>query len=186
MTIRRRLRLRSRTRSIQARWANRDRALPDFLILGTQKGGTFSLHQYLIGIPEVLGPEGWGKEVRYFATIPNPNNYTVLGPGWYRSHFPRRRELRAAGAITGEATPRYMVESIAMSRIAHDLPDSRWIVLLRDPVQRAQSHHAMKVRHGLEDTSFADAVHHELELIGSGATIEGTTDVIGDDHDHIG
>ena len=181
-----RIRLRSRARSLRARWRNRDRALPDFLILGTQKGGTVSLYQHLTSLPGVIGVEQRWKEVHYFASIPNPNNYPMLGPGWYRSHFPRRDALRAAGAITGEATPRYMVEALAMSRIARDLPDSRWIVVLRDPVERAHSHHTMQVRHGVETSAFGDAIDHELELIGRGVVIEGTTDVIGDDRDYIG
>lgn len=184
MSIRRTLRLRSRARNLHARWVNRDRALPDFFILGTQKGGTDSLYTYLSNLPNVIGIR-W-KETYYFCEIPNPNHYVIRGPGWYRSHFPLRSELRAADAITGEATPRYMVESVAMSRIVKDLPDSRWIVVLRDPVERAHSHHAMKVRHGSENTAFADAVERELELIGRGVRIEGTTDVIGGDRDYVG
>jgi hypothetical protein len=186
MTIRQRLRLRSRARNLQMRWTNRDRALPDFLILGTQKGGTASLYAYLTSLPQVIGVERKWKEVHYFASYPNPNNYRVLGPGWYRSHFPRRSELHAAGAITGEATPNYMIESLAMTRIAHDLPESRWVVVLRDPVERARSHHEMLTRYQLEDRHFADAVTRELELIELGRTIPGTTNVIGNDRDFIG
>jgi len=186
MTIRRRLRLRSRVRNLQARWTNRDRALPDFLILGTQKGGTASLYEYLIGLPQVIGVERNWKEVHYFASFPNPNNYIVLGPSWYRSHFPRRSELRAAGAITGEATPNYMIESLAMTRIVNDLPDSRWVVVLRDPVERARSHHEMLIRQHRDDRNFTEAVTRELELIELGRTIPGTTNVISDDRDFVG
>jgi hypothetical protein len=186
MTIRRYIRLRSRVRRLQARWTNRDRALPDFLILGTQKGGTTSLYAYLTDLPQVISVERTWKEVHYFASYPNPNNYTVLGPGWYRSHFPRRSELRAAGAITGEATPNYMIESLAMTRIAHDLPDSRWVVVLRDPVDRALSHHEMLVRQHRDDRGFTEAVARELELIEHGRTIPGTTNVIGNDRDYVG
>jgi hypothetical protein len=168
------------------RWTNRDRALPDFLILGTQKGGTTSLYEYLIGLPQVISVERKWKEVHYFASFPNPNNYTVLGPGWYRSHFPRRSELRAAGAITGEATPNYMIESLAMNRIARDLPRSHWVVVLRDPVERARSHHEMLSRRKLVDQPFAPAVTRELELIEQGRTIPGTTNVIGNDRDFVG
>lgn len=184
MTIRRQLRPRSRARRLRARWTNRGRALPDFLILGTQKGGTDSLYTYLSAQPNVIGIR-W-KETYYFAEIPNPDHYVVRGPGWYRSHFPLRSDLRAADAITGEATPRYMVEELAMSRITRDLPDSRWIVVLRDPVERAHSHHAMKVRQGPENAAFADAVERELELIGRGVSVEGSTDVIGSDRDYVG
>ena len=182
--IRARMSVRARARSVLARWRSRDRALPDFIILGTQKGGTSSLHSYLTDLPQVIGP-AW-KELHFFAEMPNPNKYSALGLGWYRARFPRRSELLAAGAITGEATPRYMVEAVAMTRIARDLPDSRWVVVLRDPVQRAHSHHTMITRRGLDDSSFADAVTNQLELIEHGDTIPGTTDVIGNDLDYVG
>lgn len=158
---RRILRIRSRLRAAHARWRNRDRALPDFLILGTQKGGTTSLFEYLEQHPRVLGPTR--KEIHYFADRPNPNNYRILGPGWYRSHFPGQRTLRELGAITGEATPDYMVEPTTMRRIADDLPASRWIVLLRDPILRAASAHAMEFGRGRESLPFADAVAAELD-----------------------
>ena len=181
---RRRLRVRSRLRALRSRVENRNRALPDFLILGAQKGGTSSLFRHLAALPQVMLVRS--KEVHYFAEIPNPNNYLVLGPGWYRSHFPLRSEVQAAGAIVGEATPRYMVETIAMTRIARDLPDSRWIIVLRDPIERAQSHHTMFVKRAGEDRRFADVVVRELELIARGVTIPGTTDVVGFDRDYVG
>ena len=86
------------------------------MILGTQKGGTSSLFAYLAGLPEVVAPET--KEIQYFSEMLFPNSYRLLGNGWYRSNFPLRRELRNAGAITGEATPRYMVEQLAMTAAA--------------------------------------------------------------------
>src|SRR5262245_31104430 len=64
------------------RWrASRQRALPAFLIIGTQKGGTTSLYRWLGQHPQVM--EATRKEVHYFDI-----NYSK-GEGWYRDHFPR-------------------------------------------------------------------------------------------------
>jgi len=160
MTLRERVRVRSRLRAARFRWTSRHRALPSFLILGTQKGGTSSLFGYLAALPGVLAPDT--KEIQYFSEMLFPNSYRLLGTGWYRSDFPLRSELRNAGAITGEATPRYMVEQLAMTRISHDLPDSRWIIVLRDPIERALSHHGMYVSHGYEQRSAAEALADNL------------------------
>ncbi len=163
MNLRERVRVRSRLRSVRARWINRHNALPDFLILGTQKGGTTSLFAYLASLPGVIAPDT--KELQYFSEMIRPNSYKVLGPGWYRSNFPLERELRAAGAITGEASPRYMSEQLAMTRITRDLPDSRWIIVLRDPIERALSQYAMFLSSGHEQRSASEALDHNLRLI---------------------
>ncbi len=163
MKLREQIRARSRLRSARLRWTNRHRALPDFLILGAMKGGTTSLFAYLAALPGVIAPEV--KELHYFSEKQNPNSYRVLGPGWYRSNFPLRSELRASGAITGEATPRYMVEPLAMSRISRDLPNSRWIVVLRDPSERALSHYGMFVAHEVEHLSASEAIADNLRAV---------------------
>ena len=185
-SLRRRFAVRSRLRSAADRVRHRDRAVPDFLILGAQKAGTTSLFDYLTERPGVEAPSF--KEIHYFSNLVSPRHYTIDGPGWYRSHFPRRRDLLARGSITGEATPRYMVEAIAIERITRDLPDSKWIVVLRDPVVRAHSHHQMQVRRRLDSRSFDKAVKEELECIertpAAAAAI--TTDVMPDDTGYVG
>src|SRR5438876_9002544 len=56
------------------------RLLPDFLIIGTQRGGTTSLYNYLIARPGV-GP-ATVKELHFF------DKKFTRGPSWYRAHFP--------------------------------------------------------------------------------------------------
>lgn len=184
--LRRRIRIRSRLRAAAHRVRYRHHALPDFLIVGVAKAGTTSLFNYLAELPEVEPPKF--KEIHYFSTLVSPRHYPIDGQGWYRSHFPRRRDLRDAGAITGEATPRYMVEAIAIERIAADIPDSRWIVVLRDPVIRAQSHFQMQTRRGFDSRPFHQAIEEELVLIERtpAATAARTTDVVFDDTDYVG
>jgi hypothetical protein len=55
---------------------------PDVLIIGAQRGGTTSLHSYLVRHPGVVGASV--KEVHFF------DNAHRKGDAWYLSHFPRR------------------------------------------------------------------------------------------------
>jgi hypothetical protein len=146
------------------------RPLPDFLIIGTKRGGTTSLYRYLEAHPAVLPlvPSARHlplrdnmKGVRYFDTGYHHSR------SWYRSHFPTAatralaaRETEVA-PITGEASPYYLFHPTAAERAADVVADAKVIVLLRDPVERAYSHHAEQCRGGAEGLSFEEAVRAE-------------------------
>jgi hypothetical protein len=136
------------------------RVLPDFLVLGAQKGGTSSLFEYLVAHPGVRAP--FRKEVHYFDV-----NHD-RGVQWYRSFFP----LRSAASerwLTGDATPYYLFHPQAPCRAAALVPDARLIVLLRNPVERAYSQYQHSCRKGFETRSFEQAIEEELLLVGAEA-----------------
>jgi hypothetical protein len=130
------------------------RPLPGFVILGAQKAGTTSLHEYLCEHP--LASSATVKEVHYFDLAYG------RGPGWYRAHFqvPRR-----AGEIAGEASPYYLFHPLVPARVARDLPGARLIVLLRNPIERAYSHHNHERALGFEKLGFAEAIAREPERL---------------------
>jgi hypothetical protein len=104
------------------------RAMPDFVIVGAARSGTTSLYRWLATHPDVT--PAWKKEIHFF------DEHYGRGMRWYRAHFPFRRR----GQVTGEATPYLLFHPLAAARAAHDLPPStRFIVLLREPSQRAIS-----------------------------------------------
>jgi hypothetical protein len=106
------------------------RSLPDFVILGTQRGGTTSLYDWMTGHPSVV--PATKKEVHYF------DLHYARGEPWYRTHFPVARP----GRVTGEASPYLLVHPLAPERCGRDLPEStQFIVVLREPVERAVSHY---------------------------------------------
>ena len=119
---------------------------PDFLIIGTQRGGTTSLYDYLSEHPCIAGAVK--KEIEFFDL-----NYH-RGIGWYRAHFPSvlerlyARRARGRKLVTGEATPYYLFHPHAPRRMQEAAPESRLIILLRNPVERAYSHYWHEVRHG--------------------------------------
>lgn len=128
------------------------RPLPAFLIIGTMRGGTSSLFKYLDSHPETGA--SLRKEIRFFT------RYWDKGLDWYRAHFPITRRR-----LTFEATPDYLFHPFAPMRAAETVPETKLIVLLREPVARALSHYQHMVRLGLEQRSFAQALEEEDRLI---------------------
>ena len=179
--------LKAQAKTLWSGWARLTagaRVLPDFLIIGTQRGGTTSLYNYLAGHPCV--GRALTKELRYFDV-----GYH-LGPRWYRSRFPTAANLavrrwRHGGGMTGEASPDYLFYPHASARLASLLPGARQVVLLRDPVERAWSHWWHQVRRGHEDLSFDDAVAAEDSRLTAGlldVTGAGVGSLTYHDHHH--
>ncbi|WP_326559819.1 sulfotransferase family protein [Micromonospora sp. NBC_01796] len=127
--------------------------LPDFLVIGGQRCGTTSLYHYLAAHPLVRGATG--KELQFFSL------HHARGLRWYRGHFP---DL-APGERSFEASPYYLFHPSVPARIAADLPEARFVALLRDPVQRAYSHYLHTRSYGTEPLSFADALDAEEERL---------------------
>jgi hypothetical protein len=129
--------------------------LPDFLLVGTQRGGTTSLFRALAEHPGTAQPN-LHKGVHYFDV------HYARGLGWYRGHFPVRRGSQLAFESAGY----YMHHPLAPERIARDLPGVKLLVLLRDPVERAFSAYKHELARGFEtETSFERALTLEAERL---------------------
>lgn len=134
------------------------RMTPAFLICGGQRCGTTSLYRALAAHPAVLKAV-LHKGVHYFDV-----NYE-RGMSWYRGHFPSQRhadrieERLGVPAQTFESSPYYMYHPQAAARIAADLPATKLVVLVRDPVERAYSQHHHEVARGFEaERDFGNAL----------------------------
>jgi hypothetical protein len=134
-------------------------AMPDFIIIGTQRGGTTSLYKYLLAHPQIAAATK--KEIHFF-----DNNFHH-GITWYRAQFPsliqhdRGETIGRQSVITGEASPYYLFHPHAPARAALIIPKAKLIVSLRNPVDRAYSHHCRTVKKGHETLSFEDALAQE-------------------------
>jgi hypothetical protein len=139
------------------------RVLPDFIIIGAQKGGTSSLYHYLTQHPDVC--PAFRKEVHYFDW-----GYR-RGETWYRANFPTSLYRSAFNAMTGrrlgvgEASPYYLFHPHVPTRVKALLPAVKLIVLLRDPVERTVSSYQHQVRKGRESLSLAEALDREQERL---------------------
>ena len=137
--------------------------LPDFLIIGFVKCGTTSLYQYLIQHPDVFSAKG--KEIDYFDRL------YQRGLNWYRVGFPFKpqksfvKNILKKNFLTGEATPRYIEHAHALDRIKKTIPNAKFIVLLRNPIDRAFSHYNMNMTSEYEYLTFEDALKHEEKRI---------------------
>jgi len=131
-----------------------NRALPDFMIIGTQKGGTTSLYRYLAKHPDI-NPNYVVKELSYF-----DEDYS-RGKIWYRSNFPKKR----AGKLYFEGTTHYLYNPLVPKRVKQMLPNVKVIALLRNPIDRAYSSYKHQVRAGRESLSFEDAIESESKRL---------------------
>lgn len=149
-----------------------EKTLPNFLVVGTARAGTTSMHSYLSQHPEIFMSKV--KEPKFFCFeggIPAWKGYgdsqaveryrfTKLDD--YASLFEGSETARAVG----ESTPWYLYSEKAAQRIRHYVPNAKLIVILRNPVFRALSNYQMNRKTGREPLdSFYDALMLEEERI---------------------
>jgi hypothetical protein len=133
---------------------SRPNRLPDFYILGATKCGTTSLHYYLRQHPDLFLP--YVKEIRFFD---EDEDAFRSGLENYLTYFEGRED-----EITGEASPSYFRRTdVVPHRIGTLYVDRspKFIILLRDPVERAYSNYLHNFRRGSEELSFKEALEAE-------------------------
>lgn len=128
--------------------------LPNCFVVGAQKTGTTSLHQYLTTHPDIYLPTQ--KESKFFVFDERYNK----GLKYYEQEYFSGWK---GESVVGEVDPDYMYIPQALERIAKDLGVSKlkFIFIFRNPVDRAFSHYLMTYRRGLEPLSFEDAIAEE-------------------------
>ena len=136
-------------------WSPTKKLGPDFIVAGAAKCGTSSIYKYLSYHPQILLPHK--KELNFYS-----QNYQ-LGIDWYLAHFPSISDR--AEFLAGEATPNYLRFPEVTSRIQATFPQTKIIILLRNPVDRAISWHYHKYNDGLSDLDLATAVKRELKWL---------------------
>jgi hypothetical protein len=146
------------------RATSRSRTVPDFLVIGTKRGGTTSLFNYQMMHPGVLGlfpRPRLQKSTDYF--------FKGFGRGeqWYRSNFhtqafrERMAERLGYEPKAGEASPYYSWDPRIARRVHEVNPDLKAIMLVRNPVERAFSHWQERVHNGVEPLTFEQALAAE-------------------------
>lgn len=103
--------------------------LPEFIIIGSGKAGTSTVHETLKAHPQI-GMSQF-KEPNYFT-----KNFDK-GIKWYRSLFAEKVKKN------GEASPSYTVMPNYVGtakRISETIPNAKLIYILRDPIDRIISH----------------------------------------------
>jgi hypothetical protein len=134
-------------------------ALPTFLIIGSMKCGTSSLHHYLGEHPQIQKLPAM-KETNFFSGPPEGIPYP---PGSKRIERldDYERLFDPAFEVRGEASPCYALyprRKGVPERIKDLVPDAKLIYLVRDPVDRALSHYRFGVAVEDERRSLHDAL----------------------------
>jgi len=125
----------------------------NFVVAGTQKGGTSALDEYLRDHQDILMASK--KEVHFFdddSHFDEPVDYSK-----YHAYF----DISEPRKLVGEATPIYMYWYEAPKRIWHYNPEMKFIIVLRNPINRAFSHWNMQRDRGYDDLSFWEAITTE-------------------------
>ncbi len=128
----------------------------NFLIAGTQKGGTSALTFYLRQHPQICMAQQ--KEVHFFDRetfwpIRRINYF------FYHSYF----HPHAGQKIFGESTPIYMYWQSSAQRIWEYNSAMKFIVILRNPIERSYSQWNMERMNKNEHLPFGDAIRLEPE-----------------------
>jgi len=138
--------------------------LPNFIIIGVQRGGTTSLYKYITKHPKII--PALRKEIHFFDI-----KYSK-GISWYQSQFMQnyiycvlRKKKKFRDSISGEASPYYIYHPQVPKRISKIIPNIKLIILLRDPVERAISHYHHERKLGVEHLSFEDAIKEEQKRL---------------------
>ena len=130
--------------------------MPAFVIIGAQRSGTTSVYNWLSLHPNVL--PAYQKEVHFF-----DGKQYHRGERWYRSRFP----ITHGSTTAVEASPNMLYNLLSPERATALLPPStRFIVLLRDPTERAISHYWLSRRSGAEKEDLETALSLEAQRLG--------------------
>ena len=127
----------------------------NFFGLGAQKSGTTTLHDILKQHPDVALPKF--KETHYFST---DKTYKKGINHYFSYYFPKIAE----GKIIGEIDPDYLVCERCPERIRDNFgTDLKFVIILRNPIDRAYSSYLMAKSRDYEKLSFVEALEKESE-----------------------
>ena len=146
---------------------------PNFLIVGAAKSATSSLDRYIGQHPDVYIPPK--KEAHYFSTPDFPPRFEGPGDDGMNTETIRDRDKYLAlfaGSegykAVGESSVFYLYYPRTAERIHADFPQTKIIMMLRNPVDRAFSAYMHLIRDGREQLSFEDSLAAEEQRLRSG------------------
>ena len=130
--------------------------LPNFMCLGAAKSGTTTLYDILRQHSEIYIPTF--KEPHFFDIPENYNN----GLEWYKKNYFNKADKK----IIADFTPSYLFDKNAPKRIFESLGrNMKFLVILRNPVDRAYSHYLHSKRDYHENENFEEALELEVNRL---------------------
>jgi hypothetical protein len=127
----------------------------DFLVIGTQKGGTTALDYYLRRHPGI--EMGRKKELHFF------DNEKIFANATVDYSILEKQFSISPGKIYGDVTPIYMYWEPAIRRIWQYNSKIKLIAILRNPIDRAFSQWKMAYQLNNEKELFSYCIKNERE-----------------------
>ncbi|MEO8487035.1 MAG: sulfotransferase domain-containing protein [Betaproteobacteria bacterium] len=133
----------------------------DVVIGGAQKAGTTALDKALrahpaMRMPSMKEPHFFDNDVLFANGVPDFDTYHAM----WREGLGTR--------LCCDSTPSYLWWPSAPQRLRDYNHALRWVILLRDPAERAYSHWNMVRNNGFEALPFADALDAEVSRLAAG------------------
>jgi len=146
------------------------RLRPNLFIIGAMKSGTTSLHALLGQHPSIFMSEP--KEPCYFVDADKlkkawPEMWRM---GFWRSEetylslFSSAKDERYVGESSTDYSKRQIFDGVP-ARIARFNPDSRFVYIMRDPLERTLSHYWHMVEHREERRPILEAFRNDSDYV---------------------
>ena len=131
-------------------------SLPNFMCLGAAKSGTTTLYDILRQHSEIYIPSF--KEPHFFDIPENFDN----GLQWYEKTYFKKADKK----IIADFTPSYFFDENAPKRIFESLGRNiKFLIIFRNPVDRAYSHYLHSKRDDHESKNFEEALELEVSRL---------------------
>jgi Sulfotransferase family len=151
----------------------RHEVLPNLFLIGAPRAGTTMLYGSLAGHLEVFAPAEKEPQHFLFAGGQGKGLFSFRGrqrvPASTISNYVARDAYAALYRMGRHARYRldgstvYWAHGYVAGLLAEECPDAKLIVVLREPVARAISHHHFNRARGEEPAELADAVQEEID-----------------------
>lgn len=127
--------------------------MPNTFIIGVQKAGTTSLHDWICQHPEAFGPMEL-KDVDYLNCAQNDKKILSRLSKDFAEHGPERVALHSQ--------VNYILFPQTLNKIKRLFPEAKLIILLRDPVERALSAYRYLVKVKRETRPVKEALIYQF------------------------
>jgi len=129
----------------------------NFFIIGAQKSATTSLYNYLSEHPDIFMPQV--KENHFFV------DDRIYKKGI--AHFHKYYKSYSNEKLIGGAYVHMLSSKEAPERVYHYNPDAKFLIMLRNPIDRAYSAYHFAIKNGWESptTAFMDTIQMEQQRL---------------------
>jgi hypothetical protein len=139
-------------------------AAVNFFLAGAAKSGTTALYHALRERRDIYLPAVKESHVYAYLAEPSVANHLYPDEAAARAHYEELYAPVGSEKAVGDGSTTTLVVRGVADVVAADLPDARFVVVLRQPVERAFAHWRHFVAAGAEDApDFAGAVKRERE-----------------------